>query len=103
MLFSEDRINGEYCRWAGLGPLAVLPRWRNRGIGSALVERGLEAMRADGWSGSVVLGDPAYYRRFGFEHDPQLAYPGPPPEYFQRIVFTGPAPQGVVSYAKSFG
>ena len=33
----------------------------------------------------------------------QLAYPGPPPEYFQRIVFAGSAPVGEVHYAAGFG
>jgi len=50
----------------GLAPLAAAEAYRNRGIGAALVEEGLlECERAgDGWV--VVLGDPAYYRRFGF-------------------------------------
>ena len=45
----------------------------------------------------------AAYGRFGFRHDPQLVYPGPPPEYFQRIVFGGEPPKGVVSFAAAFG
>jgi len=80
----------------------VLPRWQGRGIGSALVEAGLAAMREE-WDGCVVLGDPAFYDRFGFRHDPRLVYPGPPAEYFQRIVFTGREPVGEVRYARAFG
>ncbi len=103
VLCTEVKIDGEYCRWAGLGPVSVLPRWQNRGIGSALIERALATLRLDDWRGCVVLGDPAFYGRFGFEHDPRLVYPGPPPAYFQRIVFSGPDPQGTVSYAPIFG
>jgi putative acetyltransferase len=103
VVFSEVKIDGRDCRWCGLGPLSVLPRWQRRGIGSALVEEGLAALRRLRWEGCVVLGDPTFYGRFGFEHDPDLVYPGPPAEYFQRIVFNGPAPKGVVSYNPAFG
>lgn len=51
---------------AGLGPLAVAPAFQGRGIGSALVRRGLDACRQLGARACVVLGAPAYYGRFGF-------------------------------------
>ncbi len=51
----------------GLAPLAVDPAHQGLGIGSALVEAGLEACRDAGAGLVVVLGDPAYYSRFGFE------------------------------------
>ncbi|HEX2197024.1 MAG TPA: N-acetyltransferase [Burkholderiales bacterium] len=50
-------------RGLGLAPLAVLPRFQELGIGSELVESGLDACEADY---AVVLGDPAFYARFGF-------------------------------------
>jgi putative acetyltransferase len=50
----------------------------------------------------VVLGDPAYYARFGFAQDPALSYPGPSPEYFQRLVLGGDMPNGVVEYSPAF-
>jgi|GEM_PF-383460 len=49
-----------------LAPLAVLPSHQFRGIGAALVRAGLERCRAIRCPGVVVLGDPHYYRRFGF-------------------------------------
>jgi len=54
--------------WPGLGlaPLAVRPHAQRQGIGSQLVQTGLESCRAAGAGFVVVLGDPAYYRRFGF-------------------------------------
>lgn len=52
---------------AALAPLAVAPAWQRRGIGAALAEAGLARCRDLGVPGAVVLGDPAYYRRFGFD------------------------------------
>lgn len=89
--------------WFGLGPISVLPSRQSEGIGSRLMQRAIADMRERGAQGIVLLGDPAYYRRFGFEHDPALRYPGPPPEYFQRLVLDGEAPSGTVTYAKAFG
>ena len=103
IMASEVKIDGEYCRWCGFGPVSVLPSWQGRGIGGALIGKALETLRHDGLNGCVVLGEPAFYARFGFEHDSRLVYPGPPPEYFQRIVFNGTAPQGEVSYSPAFG
>ena len=51
---------------AGLAPLAVAATHRRRGIGSALVRAGLVRCRQAGFGAAVVLGDPAYYSRFGF-------------------------------------
>jgi putative acetyltransferase len=51
---------------AALGPVAVLPEWQRRGIGSALVRRGLEECQLRGCAAVVVLGHPEYYPRFGF-------------------------------------
>lgn len=50
----------------GLAPVAVLPGFRNRGIGAALVQEGLRRCRESGAQFVVVLGEPHYYRRFGF-------------------------------------
>ncbi len=50
----------------GLAPMAVVPEQQNTGIGSALVEAGLEACRDKGICAVVVLGHPSYYPRFGF-------------------------------------
>lgn len=89
--------------WYGLGPISVDPRRQSAGIGGALITEGFARLRTMGAPGCVVLGDPAYYARFGFAHDPVLTYPGPPPQYFQRIVFDGPAPAGIVTYHQAFG
>jgi putative acetyltransferase len=50
----------------GLAPLAVDPAHQQQGVGSRLVQTGLDACRQAGIGFVVVLGDPAYYSRFGF-------------------------------------
>ena len=50
----------------GLAPMAVLPEFQNRGIGSLLVRAGLDECRKQGCDFVAVLGHPAYYPRFGF-------------------------------------
>jgi putative acetyltransferase len=55
------------CTGMGLGPLAVLPEYQRRGIGSRLVECGLELLHRRDCPFVCVLGDPAFYGRFGFQ------------------------------------
>ncbi len=50
----------------GLGPMAVLPEFQRKGIGSLLVKTGLGECRKRGYDCVVVLGHPEYYPRFGF-------------------------------------
>ena len=101
--FSPVSVSDGSQGWFGLGPAAVDPARQGEGIGTALIERGLDLLRDHGAAGCVVLGDPAYYARFGFAHDPALTYPGPPAEYFQRLVIGHSGAQGVVAYARAFG
>lgn len=100
--FSPVDIDGVSTGWFGLGPVAVQPIRQRFGIGRALIEDGLQQLRNDGACGCVVLGDPAYYRRFGFAADPALRYPGVPAVYFQHIRFSGPSPSGTVTYDDAF-
>ena len=101
--FSPVTIRDGSERWFALGPVSVMPDLQRTGIGNALILRGIARMRQDGANGIVLLGDPDYYGRFGFEHDPDLRYPGPEPRYFQRLVLSGEAPSGTVSFPAAFG
>ena len=67
ILFSPVTLSGfDSMRIAGLGPLAVSPARQRSGIGSQLVQAGLDACRENGFAAAVVVGHPEYYPRFGF-------------------------------------
>ena len=70
-------------KWFGIGPLSVRPDKQKRGIGAALMEAALEQLGERGAAGVVLLGDPEYYRRFGFVQAAPLRFPDAPAEYFQ--------------------
>ncbi|WP_163469467.1 GNAT family N-acetyltransferase, partial [Escherichia coli] len=53
--------------WYGLAPVSVLPAYQSQGIGSRLIRRLLAELQERGAAGCVVLGDPNYYGRFGFQ------------------------------------
>jgi putative acetyltransferase len=74
--FSPVMFDGEDCGWLGLGPVAVLPTLQRQGIGQALVNEGLKQIRGLGVQGCVLVGDPAFYRRFGFKNNPALRMEG---------------------------
>ena len=67
--FSAVTLDPEHAGLSGLGlaPVAVVPEHQKSGIGRALIEAGVEECRERGAGFIVVLGDPAYYSRFGFE------------------------------------
>jgi predicted N-acetyltransferase YhbS len=52
-----------------LGPLAVDPGRRKRGVGAALMRHALQAAANRGHRAVLLVGDPAYYGRFGFSHE----------------------------------
>ena len=95
-------------RLLGLAPLAVLPPWQGRGVGTALVEGGLARARAAGAELVFVLGEPAYYRRFGFRPAAErgIAWEhAAPAESFMALALApgaGAAPRGVLRYHAAF-
>ncbi|WP_395450018.1 GNAT family N-acetyltransferase [Aminobacter sp. UC22_36] len=88
--------------WYGLGPVSVWPESQSRGIGQSLIRHGLEALRQMGARGCVLIGDPAYYSRFGFVADPGVSYGGIPPEYVQRLAFGDDIARGEIVYHAGF-
>lgn len=102
--FSPATIGTKGAGWYGLAPLAVLPGCRRQGIGAKLVRTGLDALRRIGARGCVVLGDPAYYARFGFGPAGDIAFPHASPEYLTALSFDDamPRPAGEVRYHASF-
>jgi len=105
--FSPVSIGGEpsgsQC-WYGLAPLAVLPDCQRQSIGAGLVRTGLDALRRLGARGCVLLGEPAYYTRFGFAPSGDIVFPGVPPEYFLALSLddSAPRPAGDVRYHDVF-
>jgi putative acetyltransferase len=64
--FSAVTVNGQRANGVGLAPLAVLPPWQRHSIGSQLVRAGVAACERASVGFIVLLGEPQYYRRFGF-------------------------------------
>jgi putative acetyltransferase len=69
ILFSPVRVegSGSALPMVGLAPVGVLPEFQCRRVGSRLIHEGLQACRGAGYAAAVVLGEPGYYSRFGFE------------------------------------
>lgn len=89
----------------GLAPVAVRPSLQSKGIGSALIGEGLRRSRERGYDYCVVLGDPRYYSRFGFEKasnfDLQNEY-GVDDEFMVINFSAHRVPRGLVRYASEF-
>ncbi len=88
-----------------LAPLAVAPGRQRQGIGRHLVEAAIAAARADGGKVILVLGDPAYYGRFGFRPAAAIGLTPPwkaPAEAFQALTLASPWPRGLVRYHRAF-
>jgi putative acetyltransferase len=111
VLFSPVSVHefagGAATHGLGCAPVAVLPAFQRRGVGTALMEAGLERCRLSGIPFVVVLGDPAYYARFGFEPASRYRLES---EYnagdaFQTLLLKPdafPAQCGLVRYAEEF-
>lgn len=74
---------------ACLAPMAVRPDRQRKGIGSALIQRGLGMLMERRTPAVLVVGDPEYYGRFGFRPETAswLLCPYPAP-YFQGLELT---------------
>lgn len=105
IMFSRLEVENDGKRFAAvaLAPLAVEPSFHGTGIGGALISEAHLRLKAAGETLSVVLGDPAYYGRFGYSHARAEAfeseYQGPA---LQALVW-GDAPEsGRLIYAAPF-
>lgn len=100
--FSQVTISDGTQGWFGLAPVSVSPLQQGTGIGSHLIRTGLDLLCQRGAAGCVVLGDPAYYTRFGFQPDAELRFPEAPAQYFMQHRFSGSSPRGIVTYHPAF-
>lgn len=91
-------------RGIGLAPVAVLPGVQSQGIGSQLIQAGLQLCQELKFDYCVVLGSPEYYHRFGFEaageHGLENEYGAG--EEFMVLYFTDHPVSGLVRYASEF-
>lgn len=63
-----------------LAPLCVTPERQHSGVGKALIEAGAAHLSAEGCTAILVLGDPDYYRRRGFDRPSPITPPCPIPD-----------------------
>ena len=81
--FSPVTVSDGATGWYGLGPVSVLPDYQNQGIGKALINEGLSLLKHIGGQGCALVGDPNYYKRFGFKNYPELVHEGVPQEVME--------------------
>lgn len=104
VIYSRLLIDGENKGANALAPIGVLPELQSQGIGSALIRQAHAHLKTARESLVFVLGDPAYYRRFGFSTQAastfRTPYDGP---YQMALAFEEDAVKsGVVTYPKAF-
>lgn len=88
--------------WYGLGPISVEPEHQRRGIGRALMERGLAKLRTVGANGCVLVGDPAFYTHFGFVSNRALTVHGVPQEFCLSLALGASLARGDVQFHPAF-
>lgn len=97
--FSPVLFNDAFRGWYGLGPISVWPDLQRRGIGRALILRGLEELKRKDALGCVLIGDPNYYGQFGFIGNGRLSYRDLPSEIVQWVAFGETMPAGVIKFS----
>jgi len=100
--FSPLTISDGSCDWYALGPISVQPQFQRQGIGQALVREGLTRLKALGAQGCVLVGEPAYYNRFGFKSFPNLSMKGVPQQYVLGLPFNEKMATGLITHHHAF-
>lgn len=106
ILFSRLYVRGSGKDFAAvaLAPLAVEPDFHGTGIGGALVREAHIRLKEAGERLSIVLGDPAYYGRFGYSHDRAAGFESDYQCEALQAQAWGEAPEtGRLVYAPAFG
>ena len=102
--FSPCRIETAPGRWCQLAPVSVRPDVQRLGTGSALVRAGICTMRERGFAGIALVGDPAYYSRFGFTGLHGVGLDPAMDPYLQILLLDADAPpSGRLQLAPGFG
>ena len=93
-------------RLVGVGPVAVRPADQRTGVGRVLLTSLIDAARGSGERALVLLGDPAFYGRFGFRPALEVGLQAPDPawgRHFQVLPLVAAVPRGRFAYAAPFG
>jgi putative acetyltransferase len=96
--FAADGSDG----WYALGPVSAEPELKHQGIGSAIINAGLTLLRDRAAAGCVLVGNPAYYSRFGFLPRPDLAPESEPAQFYQVLPLAVTEPSVVVGFHPIF-
>jgi len=88
--------------WYGLGPISVLPKCQKQGIGKSLINESLSSLKELGGQGCALVGDPKYYKQFGFKNYPDLVHDGIPQEVFLVLPFKENVPKGTIEFHEGF-
>jgi putative acetyltransferase len=96
--FAADRTHP----WFALGPIAVEPTFQRHGIGTALINTGLQQLEKLNAAGCIVMGDTNYYPRFGFRLNPDCCPPDEPPEHFMLLPMRNKAPKAIITFHPLF-
>ncbi|HEY5881197.1 MAG TPA: N-acetyltransferase [Nakamurella sp.] len=102
-----DPAGGPERRLVGVGPVAVHPADQGTGVGRAMLADLIDRARRAGELALVLLGDPAFYGRFGFHPAAEAGIAAPDPKWgvhFQALVIaTETEVSGRFVYAAPFG
>lgn len=85
--FSPITIDGEKSNLLGLAPIAILPEYQRKGIGSTLINITLTQIKKQGFDGCVLVGFPDFYQKLGFISAYPLVYLGADKQYFMKLLF----------------
>ncbi len=109
ILFSKIKIIGDSdYESLALAPMAVIPEFQKRGIGSELIKKGIDKAKELGFDSIIVLGHKEYYPKFGFQRASEWHIKCPfevPDDAFMAIELTEKALEskaGTVEYPDEF-
>jgi putative acetyltransferase len=100
--FSPVTFTDASPNWYGLGPVSVSPKYQKQGIGTKLVNEGLNLLKDLGAKGCCLVGDPNFYERFGFKSPDGLKHEGVPQANFLALSFCNRIPTGLVHFHPAF-
>lgn len=100
--FSPITVSDGTTGWYGLGPVSVLPEYQGQGIGKSLINEGLRLLKEMGGQGCALVGDPDFYKLFGFRNNQGMVHEGIPQEVFLILPFTEEIPEGIVIFHEGF-